>query len=219
MFRTRIDYTGQVFGRLTVIEYYGSKNGRIAYWRCQCSCGNITITAANDLRKGQTKSCGCLSREESAKRLKVHGLSKHPLHSIWSTMIARCLSVKSTNYEGYGGRGIVICDNWLLPKGQGFLNFYNWAIANGWEKGLTIERIDVNGNYCPENCTWIPRSEQARNRRNNKVVTYKGHTAILKEIVELFGTVSYDTTVHRLSSGWSLDDALSLPLNTKIKKV
>ncbi len=122
-----------------------------------------------------------------------HGMKGTRIYNIWKLMKRRCKNTNDKYYKDYGGRGIVICDEW----DNDFMNFYNWAIANGYSDKLTIERIDVNGNYEPANCKWISRKEQSRNRRNNVMVTYRGETRLLKEWCELLN-LNYDTVFHRI---------------------
>lgn len=155
-----IDRTNRRYGRLLVLSFAGVKNKK-TMWRCICDCGNELIVKGELLANGHTKSCGCLSTQ--IKRApKKHGLRYHPLYHTWLNMKDRCLNPNNSHYHIYGGRGVGICDEWKAN----FTSFYEWAIANGWSKGLSIERIDVNKGYYPENCIWIPLSQQSLNKRN-----------------------------------------------------
>ena len=153
-----IDLTGQKFGRLTVIKNAGRDKYRQAVWLCECDCGNTSVVNGGDLRSGNTKSCGCLNREKVSSRRKTHGLSKTRLHRIWRGMRSRCFLQSMPKYKNYGERGIVVCEEWR----DNFQAFYEWAMANGYREDLTIDRIDVDGNYEPSNCRWITISENSK---------------------------------------------------------
>lgn len=177
------DMAGKKIGRLTVVAQAGNEKGGGAKWLCKCECGNETIVRGADLRKEHTKSCGCIHSEGVAKRNRKHGRTKHPLYRIWSAMKQRCYYKGSVGYSNYGGRGIQICDEWL----DDFQAFYDWATANGYQDGLTIERKDYNGNYEPSNCCWATKTEQANNTRLNIRVTVKGETHTVAEWAKITG--------------------------------
>jgi len=162
---------GDRFGKLVIIQESSPRKSGNAFRRyvlCRCDCGNFKEVQLNSLLKGLTTSCGCKYRE---KETSCNGLSITKLHGVWRAMKQRCYNSKCKAYAAYGGRGITICDDWL----HNFLHFYNWSISSGYEEEtlpngrnrLTIDRIDVNGNYCPENCRWVTDEVQQKNKRNN----------------------------------------------------
>ena len=154
------DLTGQRFGRLTVLERAGSKRSG-ATWLCICDCGETKIVESHNLVSGNTKSCGCYMRQRQSESNKTHGRSGTRLHRIWKAMHTRCYNEKFFAFKHYGGRGIRICDEWL----QDFPAFERWAVSHGYRDDLTIDRIDANGNYCPDNCRWVTMAEQNQNKR------------------------------------------------------
>lgn len=201
-----IDLTGQVFGRLTVLYRSGSFPDKQAGWTCSCECGNTTRVPSNALRRGNTKSCGCLKVDH----LRQHGLSKHSGYTSWTSMLDRCLNPKYVAYKHYGGRGITVCDRWLKLE-----NF----IEDMGERppGFSLERLDGNKGYSKDNCVWADRKTQARNMRTNRVGTFNGKTASLAEHCEDAG-LPYDTIYCRVHSlGWSLERSLTTPIRTRPK--
>jgi len=160
------DLTGQVFGKLTVISRAENNNQNRPKWNCLCECGNMTVVSGSALKNGDTQSCGCFKLSETIKRSTKHKNCKTKLYKKWSSAKTRCYNPKSTQYFDYGGRGIQMCEAWL----HNFQDFYDWAMKSGYIGGsnLTLDRIDVNGNYCPENCRFVPMTIQARNQRLKK---------------------------------------------------
>lgn len=156
------DLLGKRFGKLTVVGYSHSKKWK-PQWKCVCDCGNEVVVAAECLRAGKTKSCGCLVHRKGIKQL-CETEPAHRLHRIWIGMKSRCYNPKATGYKNYGGRGISICDEWR----DDFLAFLSWATKNGYQEGLTIDRVDNDKGYSPENCRWATKAEQNRNKRTVK---------------------------------------------------
>lgn len=165
------DLTGQRFGRLVVTGRAGSDNQKRAKWKCCCDCGCVTVVTSSNLLRGITKSCGCMHAEYLLNRNTVHGKLKSRLYGVWKNMKKRCANPATHNYHRYGGRGITVCDEWL----HNFQAFYDWAIANGYDENApkgqcTIDRIDNDKGYSPDNCRWVDTATQNRNKSNNRKV-------------------------------------------------
>ena len=162
-----IDMVGKQFGRLTVIKSVGTDRHNSINWLCQCSCGNTKVIDGRSLRRGSTRSCGCYDREKhyTNPNRKTHGMCGTRIHRIWKAMKNRCYNKNGRDYKlWYGSHGIIMCDEWK----NSFQAFYDWAMKNGYEEGLSIDRIDPYGNYEPNNCRWATAKEQAQNKRNSK---------------------------------------------------
>lgn len=207
----RKDIAGQRFFRLRVIKYVGAVGSSKNMWLCQCDCGNETYARGSDLRAGKKKSCGCWNKEHAqivamTKNTK-HNLSNHPLYRLLEGMKARCNNASCKDYKRYGARGIYVCDEWT----ENMRSFYDWALSNGYKKGATIDRIDNDGPYAPWNCRFADSKTQARNRRSNRLLSYKGEEKPLTEWAELF-RLKPSTVKRRLLRGWSIEDALEKPI-------
>lgn len=155
-----IDLKGKRFGRLIVVERIPISNKR-TMWICKCDCGNEVSVDAYNLKSGHTQSCGCIHKEVTSRINKTHGLGNTRLYRIWNHMKTRCYRKSYHAFQHYGGRGIRVCDEWL----HNFQSFYDWAMSNGYEENLSIDRIDTNGNYSPDNCRWATMADQNKNKR------------------------------------------------------
>lgn len=206
-----IDLTGKKFGKLTALEKCGNTKEGKTIWLCRCDCGKQIKVIGRDLRNGHTQSCGCLHSEIMRKMKHKHGLAKTRINNIYFGMKARCKNLNNSEYKNYGGRGIVVCQEW-----QEFISFYDWAIANGYNDDLTIDRIDVNGNYEPSNCRWVTQKQQQNNKRNNHYVKINNENHTLSGWAEVYN-ISINTIRTRLSRGWSDIEAITKPIRSNKK--
>lgn len=198
---------GKKYAFLTVIEYIGRDEKSRRKYRCLCDCGNETIVLGDSILTGNTKSCGCYHDKLCSDRLRSyitkHGLSKTRLYKIWKGMRYRCAAYNKDVGKYYADRGIAVCDEW-----KRFETFFNWSIENGYNDGLTIDRIDVNQGYYPENCRWITVKEQQRNKTNTLYVLYNGRNIPLKEACEM-ANIDYMVAYMRIKRlGWTIEKAL-----------
>lgn len=200
----KLDLKGQRFGKLKVLEE-ANQIGIRTRWICLCDCGNKKEIGTNELRQGNTQSCGCYQKECRISNVTKHKMSNTRLYKIWSCMKYRCLGRKYKEYHLYGGRGIKICDEWLTFDG-----FYEWAKDKYFENS-SIDRINYNGNYEPSNCRFVDNFVQAKNRRNVKLYTYKGETLALSEWARKYN-INYFSLRGRVKySGWDIGKALTTP--------
>jgi len=183
-----------------------AKGGWIRTFECRCQCGDVRTYRMNHLTSGASQSCGCLKAELTSERSYQHGMSKHPLMGIWGKMIGRCTNPNTERYLRYGGRGIKVCTAWS----ESALEFMQWCLANGWKKGLQIDREDNDGDYEPSNCRFITGSQNSRNRSNNRLITWNGRTCSLAEQCEILG-LDYAFIHNRISKGWTAEEALTCP--------
>lgn len=213
MGRPLLSLIGQKFGLLSPIEYLGRRH-HSSYWRCRCDCGKETSVYASSLKTGEVLSCGCYRKARMANLTLKHGERGGDLRSeitveyrCWSRMLDRCNRATETSYKDYGGRGIKVCQEWTDDFGA-FLR----EVGRRPSRAYSIERINVNGNYEPGNCRWATWPEQARNKRSNRIVSFDGKETTLVEASELAG-IPYKTVKGRLAHGWSVEEALSLPVD------
>jgi hypothetical protein len=194
---------GDRYGRLTIIKEVERRNGR-RYFLCHCDCGNERIIPLGTMRQGKAKSCGCYAQE----RRSTHNETHTRLYHIWKTMKQRCNYEKHINFKNYGGRGISLCRDW-----SDFITFRDWALSNGYLDNLTIERLDVNGNYEPDNCTWATMKEQQNNKRSNTLITYNVETKTLQEWAETLG-IGKTTLRYRLNvANWDVEKVFTQKVN------
>ena len=196
------DLTGQRFGRLLVIgraedKTTGSKPKTM--WRCLCDCGKETVVWGSSLTQGTTVSCGCKKRK--------HGYAnKERLYDTWKNMRHRCNDPKNKRWAQYGGRGIKVCQDW-----NDYAVFREWAMNNGYADDLTIDRIDVDKGYSPDNCRWVGAKIQANNMTRNRFITFRGKTMTLSQWAEELG-LSYGVINHRIQRGWDMDRIANTPV-------
>lgn len=196
-----IDLTGKKFGRLTVVEL-ASKNKRgVYYWLCRCECKNTKVIRGGHLREGIIKSCGCLRKELTKQRQTTHGMLNTSEYKIWLGMKTRCSNKNTIGYKDYGSRGITVCERWLK-----FENFFEDMGERPQNK--TLDRINNNSEYSKMNCRWATWKENNRNRRDNKMITYKGKTFCIAEWAERLN-IKYYLLWNRLNKGWNIEKAFT----------
>ena len=206
---SKVDFSiiGKQFGRLTVVAFSHTKN-KNSYWECHCECGNQKIIQRSNLKSGDIISCGCYREENKHKFGYKHGFSNDKIYTIWSAMVQRVTNPNNDRYNCYGGRGIIINNEWMIPE-----NFIEWAIKNGYKEGFTIERIDVNGNYEPNNCKWITMKEQYDNRQNTRLITYEGKTQTRAKWARELGSNAEKLRYRIDIAKWSVERAFKDALN------
>lgn len=194
------------FVMLTGKSYIGDHYNR--YVEFICECGTIKWARFYSLTSGRIKSCGCFNKSETLKRTVTHGLTGHPLHNIWFGIKARCYDTNLPCYKYYGGNGVTVCDEWR----NDFKVFYDWAIANGWEPGLELDKdklspFKTGKIYSPEYCCFLTKKENMRNRSDSRTVNYEGKEINLSELCENLG-VNYSLVRERLGYGWTIERAI-----------
>lgn len=195
------DLTGKRFGRLLVIKRAPNKN-RHVYWKCRCDCGNVVIVRGDALTRGSTVSCGCYHKDAVTK----HGMYNTPIYAIWSSMLQRCENPNATGHDNYGDRNIKVCKRW-----HKFENFYD-DMGDRPSEEHTLDRIDNDGDYEPGNCRWATWEQQGRNRRDNKILKYKGKERCVSEWTKITG-IGDSTLRMRLQRGWTTAEALTIPVD------
>lgn len=196
-----IDLTGQKFGRLTVVERADNTKQGQTQWKCECECGKQTTVSAYCLRSGHTKSCGCWKRYATKK----HGQSRERIYAIWYGIKERCYNKKCPNYKKYGNKGITMCDEWV----ESFKSFYDWSMMNGYAKNLSLDRINNDKGYSPDNCRWVTVKEQNNNKSNNCYITYNGKTQTLKQWAEELN-INYPKLRYRIKYyHWTIERAFN----------
>lgn len=188
--------------KLTILSHFKKGKNKCNYFRCLCECGRVAEIRANHLFNDNQETCGRFHKKYENSKV------GEALYSAWSGMMHRCYDTNHHKYSSYGARGIKICNEWQ----NNYDVFYNWAINNGYKLGLWLERINNNGNYCPENCRWATRKEQMRNTRRTKYIHYQGEMLCLAEWCENLN-LCYSTIINRLNRGWSIERAFETPTN------
>ena len=208
----RLNLVNQTFGRLTVIDFAYSKNGR-SYWKCKCECGNEKDIFGKNLKRGTIRSCGCLRAERSRERMTTHGSTYSRLYNIWCSMKQRCETSKQEKFiRGYQNRGIKVCEAW-----HDFAVFQKWALENGYNDKLSIDRVDNDKGYFPENCRWVDNQTQQNNKRSNIYLTYNNKTLTIAQWARELG-MKYNTLDERLRKGWSIERAFTQPIQNQKKE-
>ena len=200
------DITGMKFTRLTVISRAANSKAGQTCWNCRCDCGNEVVVQGAALKDGHSKSCGCIKIEQTIAMNTKHGHTAKgisPTYHSWTAMISRCTDANDAGFPAYGGRGIAVCPEW-----RDFRNF----LRDMGEKPdrMSLDRVDVDGDYEPSNCRWATATEQARNKRNNRRLTFKGETRLVREWADLYG-LPVTSLMYRLNAGWSTEDSLMKP--------
>ena len=200
------DMEGKRFGRLTVLYRMENDKHRNAVWMCRCDCGVEKPIVGNALRKGVVVSCGCYHRDRVTEMFTTHGMSKTRIRNIWNHVKQRCINPNNDAYKYYGGRGICICEEW-----KSFPAFLEWSMNNGYDEDLTIDRIDTNGNYEPNNCRLVSRKVQQNNTRHTRLYTINGETKSIAEWCRKYGVPHERVRVRVVDKGWDIEKALTTP--------
>lgn len=203
----REDLTGKKFGEWTVISYAGNNR-----WNVKCTCGTQKTVLGAELKRGDSKSCGCWGYKRVGDAARTHGKTHSRLYRVWCNIKGRCYKPSEASYPNYGGRGIIVCEEWK----NDFQAFYDWAMANGYDENAprfqcTIDRIDNNGNYCPENCRWVDRYVQANNVKKNVFITYNGERLTIAQFARKYN-LSVNLVRQRFNRGMSAAEIIDTPI-------
>lgn len=201
-----LELSGKRFTRLVAVSRTERRRRGLVVWECVCDCGEIVHVTSTNLNLGLTRSCGCYQKDMQREAITKHGRARTPEYRAWVDLKTRCTSSSNSRWEGYGGRGIKVCDRWL----ESFENFYA-DMGDRPSVKHSIDRIDNDGDYCPENCQWATPKEQYSNRSTNRYLTYQGRTLNVTEWSAEIG-ISREVLYNRLSKGWSEERALTTPL-------
>jgi len=201
---------GDVFGEWVTISFVGYRGNWHKVWVCRCKCGVTREVFAQSLVNGNSRSCGCETGRKNGERQRRHGMASTRMYKAWAGMIDRCRNQNNTHYDRYGGRGITVCDEW---------NDFAVFLKDMGKRptGMTIERVDNDGNYEPRNCVWATRKQQQNNRCANRIITHDGMSMTLMQWAETIG-IAYSTLSNRLQRGWSEEKTLATPLLSQGRK-
>lgn len=207
--KARIDISGQKFGMLTAVRIVGTTKDGHLLWEFKCDCGSVIARAAGSVKNGSIRTCGCQRQKLNAESKTTHGLSRTPEYQAWKNMLARCYDPASNSYADYGGRGITVCDRWR-DSVEAFIE----DMGPRPSSRHTIERRENHEPYSPENCVWAERLTQANNKRNNRRIEFDGVTRTLAEWGRVTG-LGHAAIQARLSRGWTVEQALTLPSSSR----
>ncbi|MGL5717266.1 MAG: hypothetical protein ACRCX2_29915 [Paraclostridium sp.] len=203
------DLTNMRFGRWIVIRFH-ERIGKNYYWWCKCDCGKEKRLNVSTVKNNPNASCGCYNREVITK----HNLNGNKIYHVFNSMKSRCYSINNKSYHRYGGRGVTICNEWL----NDVTKFVKWSYDNGYNQGLSIDRIDVNGNYEPSNCRWTDKSTQSRNKTTNTLIEYNGETKTICDWADELGILRPTLCYRIYNSKWSIEKAFTTPIRNNKRK-
>lgn len=203
------DLSGQKFNYLKVIEHAGRNHIGKHMYLCKCDCGKTVIVRGEDIKSGNTKSCGCMRRQMTIDKNFKHGFAHTPMYNVWSEIKERCLNPNNKSYKNYGGRGIVMCEEWL-----DYMNFHRDMVST-YREGLTIERVGNDKGYSKSNCIWADINVQANNKRKNHFIEYAGERLTISQMARKHNMKPY-IVQKRIYKGWSVEKALTTPVDNAL---